>query len=183
MEKNPDHQREMNVPETNTPETPETAESPETGDAIPEKAFLIIEGVRVQPLKESVVNIGRRLDNHVIIDDPRISRLHVQLRAIRGHYVLFDLHSTGGTFVNGQRTTQTVLYPDDVISLAGVILVFGQDIPPIDLFDTSSLDEPGSGAEATSTGERSTVDLDAVSDEPRAHGRSSDPEANTLDVK
>jgi pSer/pThr/pTyr-binding forkhead associated (FHA) protein len=98
--------------------------------AIPENAFLIIEGVKVHPLNESVVNIGRRLENQLVIDDPRVSRNHAQLRAIKGRFVLFDLNSTGGTFVNGQRTSQTVLYPGDVISLAGVALIFGQDAPP-----------------------------------------------------
>lgn len=171
-----------NVPEANVPETNDL-ETPETDDAIPENAFLLIEGVRVLPLKGSVVNIGRRLENHVVIDDPRISRQHAQLRAIRGHYVLFDLNSTGGTFVNGQRTTQTVLYPEDVISLAGVILVFGQDIQTTDLADTSPLGEPGSGAPSPSTAERSTVDIEAVSNEPQTHRRSSDPDANTLDTK
>ena len=107
-----------------------TENESETNDAIPENAFLIVEGVKVHPLKESVVNIGRRLENHLVIDDPRISRNHAQLRAIKGRFVLFDLNSTGGSFVNGQRTSQTVLYPGDVISLAGVSLIFGQDNPP-----------------------------------------------------
>ncbi len=53
--------------------------------------ILIIEGVKVHPLKETVVNIGRRLENHLVIDDPRISRNHAQLRAIKGRFVLFDL--------------------------------------------------------------------------------------------
>jgi hypothetical protein len=98
-----------------------TIESDENKNSenIPENAFLIVEGVKVYPLKEAVVNIGRRLENSLVIDDPRISRNHAQLRAINGRYVLFDLNSTGGSFVNGQRTSQTVLYPGDVISLAG----------------------------------------------------------------
>lgn len=114
----------------------ETSASPlETGsldkmDKMPENAFLIVEGVKMYPLNTSVVNIGRRLDNHLVIDDPRVSRNHAQLRAIKGRFVLFDLNSTGGTFVNGQRTSQSVLYPGDVISLAGVALIFGQDNPP-----------------------------------------------------
>jgi hypothetical protein len=99
-------------------------------DAMPESAFLIIEGVKVFPLKQTVINIGRRLDNQLVIDDPRVSRNHSQIRAIKGRFVLFDLNSTGGTFVNGQRTSQSVLYPGDVISLAGVALIFGQDNPP-----------------------------------------------------
>jgi hypothetical protein len=119
--------------------------TPEENGTIPDSAFLIIEGVKVFPLKESVVNIGRRLDNHLVIDDPRISRNHAQLRSINGRYVVFDLNSTGGTFVNGQRTSQSVLYPGDVISLAGVALIFGQDNPPPrpDLADTSPLNSGG----------------------------------------
>lgn len=134
----------------------------ETNDAIPDNAFVIIEGVKVHPLKESVINIGRRLENHVVIDDPRISRNHAQLRAIKGRFVLFDLNSTGGTFVNGQRTSQTVLYPGDVISLAGVALIFGQDNPPPrpDLLDTSPLgDRKTTDDRPTATAENNTVDI------------------------
>jgi FHA domain-containing protein len=115
------------------------------GDALPENAFLIIEGVKVFQLSEPVVNIGRRLDNTLVVDDPRVSRNHAQLRAIKGRYVLFDLNSSGGTFVNGQRANQTVLYPGDVVSLAGVSLIFGQDnaISRADISDTSPRNEAG----------------------------------------
>lgn len=100
---------------------------------IPPNAFLIINGTRVFPLTHPVVNVGRRLDNHLVIEDPRVSRLHAQLRVVKENFVLFDLGSTGGTFVNGQRINQCFLYPGDVISLAGVTLVFGQDAPrPLD---------------------------------------------------
>lgn len=118
--------------------------SSDTGDTggidnIPENAFLIVDGVKVHPLNQAVVNIGRRLDNQLVIDDPRVSRNHAQLRAIKGRFVVFDLNSTGGTFVNGQRTSQSVLYPGDVISLAGVTLIFGQDnAPPNPLHGSTS---------------------------------------------
>jgi len=146
--------------ETQGMDTNTTNES-ETNDAIPENAFLIIEGVKVHPLKESVINIGRRLENHVVIDDPRISRNHAQLRAIKGRFVLFDLNSTGGTFVNGQRTSQTVLYPGDVISLAGVALIFGQDNPPTrpELLGTSPLSDAGASERPTATMDNNTVDI------------------------
>jgi hypothetical protein len=137
-------------------------EEGEEADNIPENAFLIVEGVKVHPLTESVVNIGRRLENQLVIDDPRVSRNHAQLRAIKGRFVLFDLNSTGGTFVNGQRTSQTVLYPGDVISLAGVALIFGQDNPPPrpDLGTTSPLNpDPGTSERPTATIEHNTVDL------------------------
>jgi pSer/pThr/pTyr-binding forkhead associated (FHA) protein len=137
-------------------------EENEEADNIPENAFLIVEGVKVHPLNESVVNIGRRLENQLVIDDPRVSRNHAQLRAIKGRFVLFDLNSTGGTFVNGQRTSQTVLYPGDVISLAGVALIFGQDNPPPrpDLAGTAPLNlDPGTSERPTATVEHNTVDL------------------------
>lgn len=133
------------------------------GETIPENAFLIIEGVRVHSLNEPVVNIGRRLENHLVIDDPRVSRNHAQLRSIKGRFVLFDLNSTGGTFVNGQRTSQTVLYPGDVISLAGVALIFGQDNPPVrpDLAETAPLDGlfTGTNERPTAAVEHKTIDI------------------------
>ncbi|MDR3572727.1 MAG: FHA domain-containing protein [Anaerolineaceae bacterium] len=101
----------------------------EPTDPRPPNAFLIIGGSQIFPLRQVVINIGRRLDNQVVVDDPRVSRNHAQLRAIRGHYILFDLNSTGGTFVNGQRVAQQTLKPGDVISLAGVAVIYGEDDP------------------------------------------------------
>lgn len=96
----------------------------------PENAYLILDGVDTFPLRQTVITIGRRPDNHLSIDDPRVSRTHAQIRATRGRYVLFDLNSTGGTFVNGQRVTHQALKPGDVISLAGFSMIYGEDIPP-----------------------------------------------------
>ena len=101
--------------------------SSEIGNPVPEHAFLIINGVQIFPIAQQIVNLGRRVDNHVVIEDLRVSRVHAQIRAIKGHYVIFDLDSSGGTFVNGVRLGQATLYPGDVISLAGVNLVYGQD--------------------------------------------------------
>ena len=103
------------------------AEAAPNAPTVPTNAFLIVDGTRIFSLTQSVVNIGRRIDNDLVIDDGRISRVHAQLRAIKGRFVLFDLDSRGGTFVNDQRIHQSVLYPGDVISLAGVPLVFGQE--------------------------------------------------------
>lgn len=86
-------------------------------------------GNDVYPLIRTVINIGRRPDNDLVIDDARISRVHAQLRALHQHYVVFDLGSSGGTRVNGEPVNQHVLSPGDVISLAGLPLVYGQDLP------------------------------------------------------
>lgn len=150
------------VGETQGMQNTNSGSGAEETTAIPENAFLIVEGVKVHPLTESIVNIGRRLENQLVIDDPRVSRNHAQLRAIKGRFVLFDLNSTGGTFVNGQRTSQTVLYPGDVISLAGVALIFGQDNPPArpDLSNTSPLElDAGQNERPTAVLDTNTVDL------------------------
>ena len=117
-------------------------------DHIPQNAFLILGGTKIIPLKSPVINMGRRLDNQVVIDDPRVSRTHAQLRATKGHFALFDLNSTGGTFVNGQLINKSILYPGDVISLAGVTLIFGQDLPS------------GRGSEKMATQPRSPISAD-----------------------
>jgi hypothetical protein len=91
------------------------------------KSYLIINGSKIIPLSQMAVNIGRRPDNHVVLDDPRISRVHAQIRKVRGKYVLFDLGATGGTFVNGHRVKEYTLKPGDVISLGGVTIIYGED--------------------------------------------------------
>jgi hypothetical protein len=111
---------------TDTAATPPQA-GPGSGPLAPPCAFLILEGERTLPLDQAIISLGRRLDNHIIIDDPRVSRAHAQLRLRFGRYMLYDLGSTGGTFVNGQRVQECVLRPGDVISLAGVSIIYGED--------------------------------------------------------
>lgn len=91
------------------------------------KAFLIVGGTQIYTLDEDIINIGRNLENDLVIDDPRVSRKHGQIRVVKGRHMLFDLGSSGGTFVNQKRIKQIALHPGDVLSLAGVPLVYGQD--------------------------------------------------------
>ncbi len=105
-------------------------ENPDEIGIPPVNAHLLVEGgARAIPLTEPVINIGRRLDNTVVIDDPRVSRRHAQLRLRHGRYVLYDLGSTRGTTVNGQKADEWLLKPGDVISLGGVPVVYTEDEP------------------------------------------------------
>lgn len=113
-------------------ETQDAKDSDAADASLPSKpAFLIVGGTKVFSIQTTVTNIGRRLDNQLVVNDPRVSRYHAQIRCARGRFLIFDLNSTGGTYVNGQRTSQSVLYPGDVISLAGLPIIFGQDNPPM----------------------------------------------------
>lgn len=97
------------------------------GPRIPPGAFLIVNGAEIYSLTEAIINIGRKKDNQLVLDDPHVSRRHAQLRAITGQYHFFDLSSTGGSEINGQKVKNAVLHAGDVIRLAGVPLIFGQD--------------------------------------------------------
>jgi hypothetical protein len=94
---------------------------------LPAGAFLIVNGRRHFALDKTVVNIGRRSDNDLVIEDSHVSRLHAQIRVREGSYVIFDLGSTGGTKVNGRPIRQHILQPGDVIAIGGARIVYGED--------------------------------------------------------
>jgi predicted component of type VI protein secretion system len=88
-------------------------------------AYFIADGTLFFPIQDTITNLGRQEDNHLVLNDPRVSRQHAQLRYALGRFMLFDLGSTSGTYVNGIKITQQMLSPGDVVSLGGIPLVFG----------------------------------------------------------
>ncbi len=72
------------------------------------------------------VTIGREVGNTIVINDRGMSRRHARLYAQAGAYILQDLGSTNGTFVNGEILQgERILQAGDHIALGeGVILVF-----------------------------------------------------------
>lgn len=103
-------------------------------------AYLLLPNKDIFPLTIAITQIGRKNDNHLIIDDPIISRNHAQIRNINGNFVIFDLNSTSGTFINGVRIKQALLRAGDVISIATYPLVYGEESDSND-FDNGSTAE------------------------------------------
>ena len=95
--------------------------------ALPEGGFLILDDGRHFSLDRPVINVGRRIDNQIILEDAHVSRTHAQLRVRDRRFVIFDLGSTGGTKVNGRKVKQHILRPGDVITISGFRLVYGED--------------------------------------------------------
>ena len=54
------------------------------------------------PAGVSLVTIGRRRDNDIVLDDPAVSRSHAQIEIERGEVFIEDLESANGVVVSGQ---------------------------------------------------------------------------------
>jgi hypothetical protein len=94
---------------------------------LPKGAFLILDDGSHFALDRPVINVGRRIDNQIILEDEHVSRTHAQLRIRDSRFVLFDLGSTSGTKVNGRKVKQHILRAGDVITIAGLRMVYGED--------------------------------------------------------
>jgi hypothetical protein len=74
-------------------------------------------------LQPGVNLLGR--EEGYILRDGRVSRRHAQIQLIQHEYVINDLDSTNGTFLNGNQITQpTVLQHGDTLRLGDTILSF-----------------------------------------------------------
>src|SRR5258707_11496448 len=79
---------------------------------------------KVFDLVKDVMTIGRDMNNDVVINDAEVSRNHGRLTSQSGGYLIEDLASTNGTFVNGQRLIgPKLLNPGDVIGLGETIVI------------------------------------------------------------
>ena len=68
--------------------------------------------------------IGRDESADFTVDSSRVSRKHVLLDRRESGYVLRDLESTNGTYVNGKRVSEDTLTDGDVIVIADFELTF-----------------------------------------------------------
>jgi predicted component of type VI protein secretion system len=77
-------------------------------------------------LDKDEVYIGRDPNNDVVINDAEVSRRHAQISRQPGSFVIEDLGSTNGTFINRVRFSGTqVLKPGDSVTLGeNVTLAF-----------------------------------------------------------
>ncbi|MGC8943046.1 MAG: FHA domain-containing protein [Caldisericia bacterium] len=76
------------------------------------------------PLKKKVINIGRESGNEIVIDDNKASRQHAKIKLEDDKFVIYDLASTNGTFVNNQKITSCEINDGDEIKIGDTILVF-----------------------------------------------------------
>jgi DNA-binding SARP family transcriptional activator len=80
---------------------------------------------RCYPLETVATGIGRRDDNGVVLDDPKVSRYHATIIDTGATFVINDLRSANGVRVGNERIRgSATLFDGDVINIGGYQLVF-----------------------------------------------------------
>jgi pSer/pThr/pTyr-binding forkhead associated (FHA) protein len=72
----------------------------------------------------TTVTIGRAEDNHVTVENLAVSSHHAKIDSVGDGYLLTDLKSKNGTFVNDELVSSHWLKHEDVITIAKHSLVF-----------------------------------------------------------
>lgn len=93
----------------------------------PSTAALVLDDegeVHEYPLGPGVNKIGRADQNEIQIVKPGISRKHATVELTAEGYILRDLQSNNGTYVNGDRISEHLLANGDVVEVGPVRLVF-----------------------------------------------------------
>jgi len=68
--------------------------------------------------------IGREAINDIPLNDPEVSRRHARIEFADGRYILEDLGSTNGTYLNGRRLTEAAPLKDNDVIEFGESLSF-----------------------------------------------------------
>jgi signal transduction histidine kinase len=76
---------------------------------------------------EGPLSIGRETGNLVQLRDNEVSRQHAEIRRVGDAYVIDDLKSSNGTFVNNRRIERAELARGDRLQIGGTLLVYAGD--------------------------------------------------------
>jgi len=96
------------------------------GGTIPHSRVIIISGDQAgaaYPLKDTVT-LGRADSNTVVLKDAKVSRQHAQIQQHGNQFIVVDLSSSNGTYVNGEKVEEHVLQNNDEIQIGDYILQF-----------------------------------------------------------
>src|SRR6058998_2989411 len=85
---------------------------------------------RSHELKVDKTTIGRLEDNTFQIAEPSVSSHHCEILLRGADVVVKDLNSTNGTFINGEKVTETVLKAGQVLRLGQIEMRLETDSTP-----------------------------------------------------
>ncbi len=77
------------------------------------------------PVSGETFRIGRHADNELMVADASISRFHAEIKhELNSRYVIRDLESLNGVYVNGRKARTAILSNGDLIELGDVTVKF-----------------------------------------------------------
>ena len=75
-------------------------------------------------LNKNSLTVGKREGNDVVVPDKTVSRNHIEIEYTADSFILKDLDSTNGTFLNGSRVKHAYLSPGDLIRVGNTTMEF-----------------------------------------------------------
>ncbi len=75
-------------------------------------------------LDKNLIKVGKRSTNDLVLQDKAVSRNHFEIEYQSDSFLLRDLGSTNGTYLNGSRVKEAYLAPGDIIKVGNTTLEF-----------------------------------------------------------
>jgi len=110
--------------------TPETTEPEPEAVCMGFPNLVMITGPssgRKIPLLPMTMSIGREHDNNIELKDPDVGRYHARILYENGRFLLEDLESSNGTWVNGEKITSTTLKNGDRVKIGEIEMAIDFD--------------------------------------------------------
>lgn len=98
-----------------------------SGEAIRQAALTLATGEQrghTYILQGGVATLGRSKSNDIVLADETVSRCHCRVYWAENGYVLEDLDSSNGTYLNGERIHRAMLYSGDALQIGDQVLDF-----------------------------------------------------------
>ena len=96
-------------------------------------SLLVVRGANVGThylIREAKQRLGRDSHCEVHLEDSEASRTHAEIEFVDGEFVLRDLGSSNGTFVNGNRITEHTLRIGDRVQIGKRLMLFRLSFRP-----------------------------------------------------
>ncbi|GEM_PF-3783492 len=126
--------KEVGEPSVQLPKGPEhTQVMPTLSSDVLTAAAAVIEMVgptgplRRVPLHGDQWTIGRSSDNNIVIPETAVSRYHATIKKNGGQFIVEDMNSTNGMFLNGKQVRAAKLKDGDHILIGTVEMIFKEN--------------------------------------------------------
>jgi DNA-binding NtrC family response regulator len=85
------------------------------------------------PLTDTGLRLGKAPENDIVIDDPTVSRNHMRVTRQGDRFLVQDLDSTNGTFLDGAQIREAYLKPGALIEMGDVQLRFQPKVAAVQI--------------------------------------------------